>query len=272
MKERKTRVFVFSDTKEVGLAYCDQFVRHGWEAINYLETHVLKNLDQPAESVDLLFFDLDIYTDEVTHLIKEVRKKYKVRPLRAVILVNPEASRKLRKLADENHWYLLPRSMSTEILFQFLFSLNSVSDPCIDYTEKHYAALRESMNEVLGFYLTESIEVTKKGKGFRAYKDNEVIALIPLYGAEFFGTVYMSMEESLVSHLAKSMMDENSLSLTEDEILDYLSEICNQFGGVLMEKLKDIGYNLTIGLPYKYRGNGSTSVHLGLNDTCYLDL
>ena len=172
----------------------------------------------------------------------------------------------LEDLAKNPNFRALTRPTSLKKIHQIVDSIQSSADTQIPYNEKFTDAIQTTLKSCVDFYYDPGLQIQNAGLKKESKLDYFVSVLIPLTGPERYGSVLFSLDEYAASLMGKSMLGEEHIEFTHEDLKDITSEICNQFSGLFMEQLAHLGHQVAIGLPKAFLSEKGSFIHPGAND------
>lgn len=224
---------------------------------------------------DVLIFDPTEVGDSQSELLDAVNKTKKAGKLtRTFALCHFPYDKTCQQVADHPDVKVISMPLAMNDILRAIQVNLSLMAPKPDYKADVSGIIQDAVAQMLGFYLNQNLVV----KDAVVKRDDRVqgdyLAVIPMCGPQYLGTVAVSMDQEFCLAVARAMMGdtEGTQTFTEHETIDIVSELSNQLAGILQEKLLAKGYDVNIGMPHAIAGKNLRFIHPGRNQVAEVAL
>ena len=266
----KRRMLIVCDESGASQAYKSFFDKKGFSASIMKEFHNFHKIVGHDQSVDSVLIDLDVYDSKNLKFLSKTRSHHSLKNANYYILSKCPIPKDLAQLSSHPRTKIIPKPITAHNILNSIESMSSILSPRIDYDGRIYKALSDTLKEALGFYVGDSVKDTGFGIKKNPKVDYFLSSLIPLNGNERFGSVLLCLEREALTLLGRSMLSDQDLEFSDDELKDLLNEICNQLSGIFMEKINLIGHPVAIGIPDSFYSRKQSFFHPGSNEVAYI--
>lgn len=225
--------------------------------------------------VDVLVFDPSEAGDSYGHLLDAAASAAKAGKLtRSFALCRFPYDHVCQRVADRGDVKIISLPLPMADVLKAIQVNLSLLTPKPDYKEDVNTIIQESVAQMLGFYLEKNLVVKEAVVKQDDKVQGDYLAVIPMCGQQYLGTVAVSMDREFCLAVARAMLGdtEGTQTFTEHEMIDIVSELSNQLAGILQEKLLAKGWDVNIGMPHATQGKNLRFVHPGRNQVAEVTL